>query len=165
MSTLVVGQSAPDFTLPDLNGRPHTLSDALKRGPVVLVFWKTSCGTSRTTFPYLVRLRQTYSQDSWQLWGIGQDPRDDIENFLRRTGPVTFPLLIDYPDYAVSKLYDPVATPTTFEVRADDTIGGAVLGFSKEALNALSGRVAARVGAAPVEIAPPGDGNPSLKPG
>jgi peroxiredoxin len=39
-SGLKSGASAPDFTLPDVDGRPVTLSTMLKRGPVVLAFYR-----------------------------------------------------------------------------------------------------------------------------
>ena len=35
-----VGQSAPDFTLPNAAGRPTRLEDLLTRGPVVLSFYR-----------------------------------------------------------------------------------------------------------------------------
>jgi peroxiredoxin len=35
-----VGERAPDFTLPDVQGSPVTLSELLKRGPVVLTFYR-----------------------------------------------------------------------------------------------------------------------------
>lgn len=34
-----VGDLAPDFTLPSSSGTPVTLSEALRQGPVVLVFY------------------------------------------------------------------------------------------------------------------------------
>lgn len=34
------GQKAPDFVLPDVSGRPVRLSDLLKKGPVVLTFYR-----------------------------------------------------------------------------------------------------------------------------
>lgn len=37
---LSVGETAPDFTLPDANGEPVTLSEHLARGPVVLTFYR-----------------------------------------------------------------------------------------------------------------------------
>lgn len=37
---VAVGEKAPDFTLVDQNGRKHTLSAALAKGPVVLVFYR-----------------------------------------------------------------------------------------------------------------------------
>jgi peroxiredoxin Q/BCP len=38
-ATLKVGDKAPDFTLPDTDGRPVTLSKALQAGPVILAFY------------------------------------------------------------------------------------------------------------------------------
>jgi hypothetical protein len=35
-----VGQPAPDFTLPDAEGRPASLKALLARGPVVLSFYR-----------------------------------------------------------------------------------------------------------------------------
>lgn len=165
MPTLEAGAIAPDFTLPDLTGQPHTLSDALRQGPVLLAIWKASCRTSKTTFPYLERLRQTYPQPGWHLWAIGQDPGDVIRSFLAQVGPVTFPVLNDYPDYAVSKLYDPVATPTLFFVDPDDRIALTSAGFNKADLNAISARLAGRFAVTPATVAPADDGNPPFKPG
>ena len=35
-----VGQAAPDFTLPNTSGQPIHLADLLRRGPVVLSFYR-----------------------------------------------------------------------------------------------------------------------------
>jgi len=37
---LIVGERAPDFTLPNQRGEMVTLSDRLSRGPVVLNFYR-----------------------------------------------------------------------------------------------------------------------------
>src|SRR5438552_12792029 len=43
-----VGDAAPDFTLPDQNGRPVTLSDLWGEGPLLLLFWRQfGCGCGR----------------------------------------------------------------------------------------------------------------------
>ena len=34
------GEQAPDFELPDQDGRPWRLSDQLQAGPVLLVFYR-----------------------------------------------------------------------------------------------------------------------------
>ncbi len=36
---LKVGDKAPDFTLPDTDGHPVTLSKLLQQGPVILAFY------------------------------------------------------------------------------------------------------------------------------
>ena len=38
-ATLKVGDKAPDFTLPDTEGRPVSLSSLLAKGPVILAFY------------------------------------------------------------------------------------------------------------------------------
>lgn len=38
-ATLKVGDRAPDFTLPDSDGHPVTLSKMLESGPVILAFY------------------------------------------------------------------------------------------------------------------------------
>ncbi len=38
-SPLHVGDRAPDFTLPDTEGRPVTLSKLLEKGPVIVYFF------------------------------------------------------------------------------------------------------------------------------
>src|SRR5258708_13417166 len=38
--SLKIGDTAPDFTLPDANGQPVTLSTLLALGPVVLTFYR-----------------------------------------------------------------------------------------------------------------------------
>src|SRR5205085_12417845 len=45
MSQLAIGTQAPDFELNDANGRPYRLTEALRRGPVALVFYKSECPT------------------------------------------------------------------------------------------------------------------------
>ncbi len=165
MATLEVGDVAPNFALPDRAGQPHILNDALRQGPVLLVFWKVGCATCRLSFPYLERLHQAYPGGRWQVWGVGQDDVAAVDTFLHRVGPVTFPLLLDYPGYVVSRQYDPVATPTLFLIAPDGRIVQTSAGFSKADLNALSQRLATDLGVAPVVVAPADDGNPPFKPG
>jgi len=38
-SSLKAGDKAPDFTLPDTEGKPVTLSKLLQQGPVILAFY------------------------------------------------------------------------------------------------------------------------------
>jgi peroxiredoxin Q/BCP len=38
-ATVKVGDKAPDFTLPDTEGKPVTLSALLEKGPVILAFY------------------------------------------------------------------------------------------------------------------------------
>ncbi len=58
MSTLSAGVRAPDFTLSTIDGHQVSLHQALKKGPVVLAFFKVSCPVCQYAFPYFERMYQ-----------------------------------------------------------------------------------------------------------
>ncbi|HYR44068.1 MAG TPA: redoxin domain-containing protein, partial [Terriglobia bacterium] len=95
MSQLAVGASAPEFELKNAEGQPRRLSEALQKGPVVLAFYKASCGTCQFTFPFIQRIySKVGSGATWTLWGISEDDFDETRAFARQNG-ITFDLLID----------------------------------------------------------------------
>lgn len=161
---LTVGTEAPDFALESSAGPKRRLTDALRRGPVILAFFKADCATCQITFPYLESLYHAYRGEPRQIWGICQHPPRAADWFATRSG-VTFPILIDAPDFAVSRLYDPPATPTIFLIDGRGVIRDAFYGFAKSRLNVLANELAVTLGREAVIIAPPDDGKPSFRPG
>src|ERR1700756_2404003 len=78
MSQLAIGARAPDFELKTVDGQPRRLSEALQNGPVVLVFYKESCGTCQFTFPFVQQIYSKLgSRAPWTLWGISEDDFDE----------------------------------------------------------------------------------------
>ncbi len=163
MSILEVGALASHFTLLGLDGREYSLPGSLGGRPAVLAFFKTSCVTCDLAFPYLNGLREAHPE-GWDLWAISQDAPDRSAEYARRLG-LTYPMLIDAPEFVASRLYDPPATPTVFLVGRDGRVEYATYGFAKEDMNEVAARIASHVGAEPVVIAPQNDGNPAFKPG
>ena len=49
------GARAADFHLPALDKQSYSLSAALRTGPVVAAFFKSSCPVCQMTFPFLER--------------------------------------------------------------------------------------------------------------
>jgi len=66
------GKQAPDFTLPDINGKPHKLSDY--RGKTVLIiFWATWCRPCLKEIPHLIELRNTTGEDKLAILAISNE--------------------------------------------------------------------------------------------
>ncbi|MFQ5880303.1 MAG: peroxiredoxin family protein [Dehalococcoidia bacterium] len=159
-----VGAPAAPFTLTGIDGNTYSLQEGLDRGPVLLVFFKTTCGTCNLAVPYYNRLRQAYPQDGWQLWAISQDGLEATQRYAEKY-QLAFPVLLDGKGWPVSRAYDPPSTPTFYLLDRDSTIAAANTGFSKDDMNHLARVLAERVGAQPVAVAPADDGNPPFRPG
>lgn len=160
---LETGALAPHFTLLGIDGVEYSLPRSAGGRPTVLVFFKTTCGTCDLAFPYINRLRDVYP-DGWQLWAIAQDPPKVASEYARSHG-IGYPVLIDAPDYSVSRLYDPPATPTLFLSNAGGRMVYSTYGFSKDDMNELASLIAHMVDAEPLIVAPGNDGMPAFKPG
>jgi peroxiredoxin len=155
MNQLSIGSRAPDFELLDFHGRVHRLSDALARGPVALIFYKSSCPTCQFTFPYIQRIfSEVGGTAGWTLWGISQDDVQETRDFADQYG-ITFELLIDEHPYAVSAAYELQFVPAIFLIQPDRTVTLSEFGFTKAGLNRIAG----------FELFTGKDGLPATRPG
>jgi peroxiredoxin len=137
---LSTGVPAPSIRLPDLNGDFWTLGEALRKGPVLLAFFKIACPTCQLTFPFLQRLADEGFSASPQLIAISQDDVPDSRGFHERFG-VSLPTLIDVPrTFPASNAYRITSVPSLFLIEPDGKISFAAEGFSKAALETLGER-------------------------
>jgi len=87
------GEPAPDFTLADLAGKEHKLSDYRGKN-VLLVFWATWCPPCRKEIPGLIELRQTISEDNLAMLAISNEKLDLVKNFVAQA-KINYTVLID----------------------------------------------------------------------
>lgn len=159
------GAPAPTFVLKDAaDEQTYDLSEAVRQGPVLLGIYKSSCQASKTAFPFLEQIHQTYSHGEIAVWGIAQDSPNVTRSFARRTA-VTFPMLIDDNDYAVSRAFDIMATPTIYLIDQSGTVVWQRMGFQKPAMDELSQKVAELLGTTPIDLTSNTDDVPSWVPG
>jgi peroxiredoxin len=131
MPALPVGKAAPDFTLKTLDGKQFSLKDAVRRGPVVLAFFKVSCPTCQYALPFYERLFKAYKNQQVTLVGVSQNDAKDTAAFAREFG-VTFPLLLDDTrSYPVSNAYGLTNVPTILWIGRDGEIEISSIGWSK----------------------------------
>jgi peroxiredoxin len=154
---LAPGTSAPSIELPDLEANVFSLADALRGGPVVLVFFKVSCPTCQMTFPYLQKLADSRNTSA-QLIAISQDDAGDSREFRQRLGVSMRTLLDAGPLYKASNAYRIDSVPSFFVIETDGTIALAFDGFNKSALEQV-GRLFG------VEMFHETDRVPALRPG
>jgi peroxiredoxin Q/BCP len=97
------GTAAPDFTLPDQDGRPVSLSDFAGR-PVVLYFYPKADTPGCTTQACSVRDRGAeYEAAGATVLGVSPDPVKAVKKFHGGQS-LNFTLLADA-DHAVCELY------------------------------------------------------------
>lgn len=162
-STIDVGSSAPTFALNDATeNRLHAVDEVLARGPLLIGIYKSSCEASKTTFPFLEKLHQAYP--ALTIWGIAQDSPNVTRSFMRRAG-VSFPMLIDDNDYAVSRAYNILATPSLFLINQSGTVIWQRIGFQKASMSELSTVVADLLGVSAVDILAGSENVPVWVPG
>lgn len=88
------GQKAPDFELPDQDGRIVKLSD-FRGQPVVVYFYPKAATPGCTTQACGVRDRRAdYEQANAVVLGISPDPVAKVKKFHEKEG-LNFPLLAD----------------------------------------------------------------------
>jgi len=97
------GQEAPDFELPDQDGRPVKLSD-FRGQPVVVYFYPKADTPGCTTQACGVRdHRADYDSADATVLGISPDPVKKVKKFHDKFD-LNFPLLADE-DHAVAETY------------------------------------------------------------
>jgi peroxiredoxin Q/BCP len=142
------GDTAPDFTLPDENGTPRTLSTLLADGPVVLFFFPYAMTSGCTRESCHFRdMKAEYEQAGAQRVGISMDSVAKQKEFSDKHG-FDYPLLADtegtvasafgvkrgllkklapvkrstFVIGADSRIVDVISSETKFELHADDAL-------------------------------------------
>lgn len=118
--------SAPDFTLKDLEGNKHTLSDY--KGKVVLLdFWATYCRACRAKIPYLMKFNEKYKDSGLVIFGMGFEKEKTLKAF-DKFAEVNYPILLG--DRRIVIKYGVQAIPTTFIMDKEGELVDTIIGFS-----------------------------------
>jgi thiol-disulfide isomerase/thioredoxin len=113
MSRLAEPQPAPEFTLNDMDGKPHALRDY--RGRVVFVnFWATWCPPCRRELPSLEEQYGKFKGEPFTVLALNEweDPEQAFIFMGQLSVFPTFPVLYDR-DGKVAEAYKVKGLPTT----------------------------------------------------
>lgn len=115
-----VGDSAPTFSLRDLDGRAGVSLSRLEGKPLVVNFWSSTCSICTQEMPALQRVDSDF-KGKVNFVGVDvADPRSSAASFARTLG-VRYPLLDD-PGGQVAADYRVDALPVTFVISRSGTI-------------------------------------------
>ncbi len=128
--TLAIGASAPDFSLPGVDGKTYTLASFKDAQVLVIVFSCNHCPTAQAYEDRLIQLTKDYQGKgvavlaimpndplSIRLDELGYtDMGDSFEEMKRRAADkkYNFPYLYDGKTEEISRKYGPIATPHAF---------------------------------------------------
>jgi peroxiredoxin len=149
--SLQAGNPAPSIrstSFPDTDGNEVALADLLQQGPLLIGIYKSSCGASKAMMPVLNRFLDRYGVFGLQVAGVAQDSVNVTRSFMRRSGGLDYPVLIEGDEYPVSIAFDIFATPTIYLIRQDGTIAYTTMGFLRIQLEEISQAVADVLGVA-----------------
>jgi thiol-disulfide isomerase/thioredoxin len=114
--------TAPDFTLPDREGRTLSLRD-LRGRPVLVDFWASWCGPCKQTMPEIEKIHRKYGA-RLQVVGINIEGRSpDVLSYLEKGG-YSFRVLFDSGNWQGSTVrgYGVTSIPRTFLIDREGRI-------------------------------------------
>jgi peroxiredoxin len=157
MAALTPGKTAPDFTLPTMDGGKFSLREALGRGPVVVAFFKISCPVCQYAFPFIERIYQAYGNKNLAIVGISQNGKKDTAAFLKEYG-ITFPVLLEDTDkFQVSNAYGLTNVPTVFWISPEGKIEISSVGWSRQDIDDINRKAGEAGGSALQPVFEPGE--------
>ena len=124
---------AADFTVYDLEGNTHTLSE-FRGKPVIVNFWASWCGPCKSEMPDFEEKFQEYGEEIQflmvNLTDGSQETVDTAQGYIDDQG-YTFPVYFDT-DYSAAIAYSVSAVPATYFIDAS----GALIAYGKGAMSA-----------------------------
>jgi peroxiredoxin len=120
MKKLEIGQRAPDFTLPGVDGKDHSLSAYKDHKVVVVMFTCNHCPYVQAYEERLINLQRTFAAKGVRLIAINANdaagyPEDSFDNMVRRAKQrnFNFPYLRDE-NQRTARAYGAEYTPEAF---------------------------------------------------
>ncbi len=140
LTQATLGQPAPTFALPKIDGSQATVSDFAGK-PVVINLWASWCPPCRREMPLLADVAATRSDVVFLFVNQGEAPHT-IRSYFDREKLSIGNILLDQ-SMLVPRHYNTPGLPITLFLRSDGTLASIHVGeISREALNAKIDRIA-----------------------
>ncbi|HEX3560355.1 MAG TPA: thioredoxin family protein [Pyrinomonadaceae bacterium] len=114
-AAVALGAIVPDFTLPDPDGRQHTLASLKGKNGTVLIFMATRCPVSNGYNTRMEKLAEDYAARGVNIVGINAnstEPAGEVKQHAAEKG-LTFTILKDEGS-RIADRFDAQVTPETY---------------------------------------------------
>jgi peroxiredoxin len=119
------GKMSPDFTVTDITGKSHKLSDYRGKN-VMLIFWAVWCTPCLKEIPSFIELRKTVSEDKLAILAISyidfRSSAEGVKKFVAANPVINYTIITAEPSSMPSPYNSLSAIPTTFFINPDGTI-------------------------------------------
>jgi peroxiredoxin len=118
------GGSVSDFTLNDVDGQAHSLSDYLGKNVILISFWATWCEPCKKEMGQLQQLYDAHKDQGLMILSISMDEPEtqgDARPFVKQRG-FMFPVLLDAESLVTNQLNPRRAAPFSLIIGRDQKI-------------------------------------------
>lgn len=120
-------QTAPNFTLTDLNGKTVSLSD-YKGKNIYINFWASWCGPCRLEMPDIEKIYQAYKDKELIILAVNiGESKDKVKAFMN-VNELNFPVLLDTEGKA-AKIYKVSSIPVSLFINKEGVVVGKQVGL------------------------------------
>lgn len=114
-AALAIGAAAPDFTLPDADGKEHSLASLKGKSGTLILFIATQCPVSNAYNARMQKLADDYRAKAVNVVGINSnstEPAAEVKSHAAANG-LNFTILKD-PGNQIADRYDAQVTPEAY---------------------------------------------------
>lgn len=132
LSVFPQDNTAPDFNLPDMNGKNYQLSENTGKGPILINFWATWCIPCRAEMKKLKDIYKDYHDQGLEILSISIDDTktvNKVKGFVK-TNRYPFTILLDT-NSEVFQLYQGSNPPQTVLIDQNGKIVYTHTGYRK----------------------------------
>lgn len=157
MPVLQAGSVAPDFSLPDVHGRGHSLSDLRSVGLLWLTFFKISCSTCQSSLHFINRLASKLAATA-PVRTISQDSPAHSKWFNKEF-EIRLPQLFDpeQEGFPVSEAYGIGTVPATFQIDESRRIKYVSVAWNRAEFETMASKLASAAGLSKLKLFEPGE--------
>jgi peroxiredoxin len=124
-------KKAPDFTLPDIEGRNFSLEKNIGHGPIYISFWATWCKPCIEELKIIQKLYEKYKDQGFQVVAInteGPKASAKVKSFVMSYG-LTFTVLLDNDGEVFRRKFKGAAMPFTVMANSEGSVIFSAVGF------------------------------------